>query len=102
MATYDYENTQTGEIVERVYLPGEVAPEVDGDWVRLFPAPRIVTADTRGFRYIPTEKELRANGSSVIEPGVERDIERAKRYKREQADKDLHTAIEKTVEPIYI
>jgi hypothetical protein len=91
MATYDYRNRATGEIQEIIYLPGEVAPqqfERDGEmWERQFPSPRIVTADTRGFREVPNEKELRRRGSHVREPGVDKDVLKNKELqKRAQAD----------------
>ena len=107
MATYDYKNVRTGQIVERIFMPREPAPRTVQDstgdtWKRQFPGPRIVTADTRHFQHIPKERELRARGSQVIEPGLERDIARANRYKREKQSADLDLAIEKTVEPIFI
>jgi hypothetical protein len=93
MATYDYRNLSTGEVREIIYLPGEEAPQTferDGEiWDRMFPAPRIVTADTRGFREWPSEKELLAQGKRPVERGHTKDVERARRYKEEAQDKAL-------------
>lgn len=97
MATYDYRNEKTGEVEERIFLPGERAPEVDGDWIRLFPAPRIVTNDTRGFRRVPNDRVLAAQGKRVVEPGYDRDVERAKQYQIEKQDREREKLIAQTV-----
>lgn len=97
MAVFDYRNEKTGEVEERFFFAGEEAPKVEGDWVRLFPAPRIVTADTRGFRDIPSEKELLRQGRRVIEPGHEKDLERAKQYRKEKQDQEREKLIADTV-----
>lgn len=93
MAVYDYANRRTGEVVERIYLPGEDAPLVDGEWDRLFPSPRIVTADTRGFRDVPTDKQLKIDDKRVIDGGYHRDIENAKKYKAEKQEIELEKSV---------
>lgn len=101
MATFDYRSRATGEIVEIMHLPGEPAPmEVERDgvmWDRLPAAPRIVTADTRKFQRWPTEKELLAKGKRRIEPGHDKDVARAKRYKEEARERALEETVVSTV-----
>lgn len=101
MATYDYRNRATGVVREIIFLPGEEAPqqfEYDGEiWEKQFPAPRIVTADTRGFREVPDERELRRKGSHVIEPGVDRDVKRNKELQQRAKDAALEESVVATV-----
>ena len=93
MAVFDYRNRATGEVKEHMFLPGEEAPivmESGGDqWDRMFPAPRIVTADTRHFKNWESEKSLLARGKRPVEAGHTKDVERARRYKEEAQDKAL-------------
>lgn len=89
MAVYDYCNLVTGEVKEVMYFPGEEAPMRVGDWQRMPAAPRIVTADTRGFKTWPSEKELLRQGKRPVERGHTKDVERARKYKEEAQDKAL-------------
>jgi hypothetical protein len=97
MATYDYRNLSTGEIQEIIHLPHEKAPrkfERDGEvWERLFPAPRIVTADTRGFKTWPSEKELLAQGKRPVEAGHTKDVERNRRDIQKKKDQELEESV---------
>lgn len=101
MATYDYRNRATGEIQEIMHMPGEVAPQTferDGEvWERQFPAPRIVTADTRGFKEIPNEKEVLRRGSHIREPGVDADTKKNKELDRRKKDEALEESVVATV-----
>ncbi len=101
MAVYDYRNLSTGEVREIIHLPGEQAPKQmvrDGClWQRMFPAPRIVTSDTRGFREVPNEKELRRRGSHVREPGVDADTKKNKELAKRKQDRALEESVVATV-----
>jgi hypothetical protein len=97
MATFDYRCLATGEIREIIRMPGETAPDTDAIdgmiWERLPAAPRIVTADTRGFKQMPNEKALARRGSTVIEPGMDKDVE----YNKKQVMKKQDAAMEEHV-----
>lgn len=101
MATYDYRNLATGEVREIIHLPGEEAPqkfERDGEvWERQFPAPRIVTQDTRKFRNPPSQAWLKANDKRIVEPGHTKDVERARKYKQDKQDAALEETVVSTV-----
>lgn len=97
MATYDFRNLSTGEVREIIYMPGEEAPKrytMNGEvWERQFPAPRIVTQDTRKFRNPPSPDWLAANDKRIVEPGHTKDVERARKYKQDKQDAALDESI---------
>jgi len=97
MATYDYRNLSTGEVEEIIFLPGECAPRdrvKNGEvWERMFPAPRIVTQDTRKFRNPPSEAWLKATNKRIVEPGHTKDVERARKYEQDKRDAVLEESV---------
>lgn len=96
MPTYDYQNVETGEKIERIFLVGEETPkefELDGQrYVRCVSGFRIGSPRVRTW-----ERTLTATDRRPFEPGTERDIKRAKEYRVAQQDAERTEIIADTV-----
>jgi len=86
------------EFIRQESPPHPIAIEHEGETWELMPAsPRIVTADTRGFKEMPNDKKLAREGRRVIEPGYENEISSTKRAIAKQKDAELEESVVATI-----